>query len=189
MSENKRFVLWRTLDLDEHTDEWAVIDASIECTADDKEEYNGVMISHENILSEEEVIDLMNKQEEEIQQLRRKNRRFKRYMNNGEHIRLSININTGELQRHIYATGQWFGDFDRVLCRNWISKENYQKFVDRIIEVYNTEFREVSIDCTECKWYDYDWDTGGDEAYEDYGVCDKNNKLYPVNCDDFEEEI
>lgn len=29
----------------------------------------------------------------------------------------------------------------RVLCENWISKEDYQKFIDRVIEVYNTEFK------------------------------------------------
>ena len=80
--------------------------------------------------------------------LKRENKKLKeeieklqRFEHTGEHIRLSINIETGKLQRHIYATGQWFGDFDRVLCENWISKEDYQKFIDRVIEVYNTEFK------------------------------------------------
>ncbi len=78
---------------------------------------------------------------EENEQLKQQIRDMSRFGGTGEHIRLSINIETGELQRHIYASGQWFGDFDRVLCENWISKEDYQKFIDRVIEVYNTEFK------------------------------------------------
>ena len=69
------------------------------------------------------------------------NEQLKKFESTGEHIRLSINIETGELQRHIYATGQWFGDFDRVLVKNWIDEDNYQRFVDRVIEVYNNEFK------------------------------------------------
>ena len=79
--------------------------------------------------------------EMENEQLKQQIRDMSRFEHTGEHIRLSINIETGKLQRHIYATGQWFGDFDRVLCENWISKEDYQKFIDRVIEVYNTEFK------------------------------------------------
>ena len=67
--------------------------------------------------------------------------KLEKFEHGGEHIRLSINIETGELQRHIYATGQWFGDFDRVLVDNWLSKEDYQRFINRVIEVYNTEFK------------------------------------------------
>lgn len=91
---------------------------------------------------------IVNKQYEELQRLKEENEQLKsaieklsKFENNGEHIRLSINIETGELQRHIYATGQWFGDFDRVLCTNWITEKDYQKFIDRVIEIYNTEFK------------------------------------------------
>lgn len=79
--------------------------------------------------------------EKENEQLKEELNKLKKFEYGGEHIRLSINIETGELQRHIYATGQWFGDFDRVLVDNWLSKEDYQRFINRVIEVYNTEFR------------------------------------------------
>ena len=78
---------------------------------------------------------------EENEQLKKELNKLKKFEYGGEHIRLSINIETGELQRHIYATGQWFGDFDRILVDNWLSKEDYQRFIDRLIEVYNTEFK------------------------------------------------
>ena len=108
------------------------------------------------------IVDLLNEQHEQIERLKgnfraldevkcelaEENEQLKQELNNlkkfeygGEHIRLSINIETGELQRHIYATGQWFGDFDRVLVDNWLSKEDYQRFINRVIEVYNTEFK------------------------------------------------
>lgn len=83
----------------------------------------------------------VNSLENENEQLKSEIEKLSKFENNGEHIRLSINIETGELQRHIYATGQWFGDFDRVLCTNWITEKDYQKFIDRVIEIYNTEFK------------------------------------------------
>ena len=83
----------------------------------------------------------VSKLRQENEQLKQQIDNMSRFEHTGEHIRLSINIETGELQRHIYATGQWFGDFDRVLCENWINEEDYQKFIDRVIEVYNTEFK------------------------------------------------
>ena len=58
------------------------------------------------------------------------------------HVRLSINIENKKLQRHEYAKAIWFGDFDTALVKNYISEENFEKFIDRIIEVYNTEFRD-----------------------------------------------
>lgn len=79
--------------------------------------------------------------QKENEQLKSEIEKLSKFENNGEHIRLSINIETGELQRYIYATGQWFGDFDRVLCTNWITEKDYQKFIDRVIEIYNTEFK------------------------------------------------
>lgn len=84
---------------------------------------------------------ILDKKNKEIEQLKQQINDMLRFEHTGEHIRLSINIETGKLQRHIYATGQWFGDFDRALCENWISKEDYQRFIDRVIEVYNTEFK------------------------------------------------
>ena len=66
---------------------------------------------------------------------------FDKFMNNREHTRLSINLETNELQRHIYATGNWFGDFDRVLVKQWLDEETYHRFINRVIEVYNTEFK------------------------------------------------
>lgn len=85
--------------------------------------------------------ELLNDLSDENEQLKQQINNMSRFEHTGEHIRLSINIETGKLQRHIYATGQWFGDFDRVLCENWINEEDYQKFIDRVIEVYNTEFK------------------------------------------------
>lgn len=68
-----RFKLWRTLDeLGRHTEEWAVIDTTIECNdIKEREEYEGVLISYENIFEEEEVIDLLNDMDNEIKCLRR----------------------------------------------------------------------------------------------------------------------
>ena len=86
-------------------------------------------------------INKMNELAEENEQLKEELNKLKKFEYGGEHIRLSINIETGELQRHIYATGQWFGDFDRVLVDNWLSEEDYQRFINRVIEVYNTEFK------------------------------------------------
>ena len=86
-------------------------------------------------------IDFANEMAKENRQLKEELNKLKKFEYGGEHIRLSINIETGELQRHIYATGQWFGDFDRVLVDNWLSKEDYQRFINRVIEVYNTEFK------------------------------------------------
>ena len=88
-----------------------------------------------------EVANMMNELADENEQLKEELNKLKKFEYGGEHIRLSINIETGELQRHIYATGQWFGDFDRVLVDNWLSKEDYQRFINRVIEVYNTEFK------------------------------------------------
>ena len=87
------------------------------------------------------ICNLLNTQNETIQELEKEIENLNKFESSGEHIRLSINIETGELQRHIYAKGQWFGDFDRVLCKNWISEEDYQRFIDRIIDVYNNEFK------------------------------------------------
>ena len=105
-------------------------------------------ITGEKITSTLELENKLNELYDENQKLKKENEQLKQQINDmsrfehtGEHIRLSINIETGELQRHIYATGQWFGDFDRVLCENWINKEDYQRFIDRVIEVYNTEFK------------------------------------------------
>ena len=105
-------------------------------------------ITGEKITSTLELENKLNELHDENQKLKKENEQLKQQINDmsrfehtGEHIRLSINIETGELQRHIYATGQWFGDFDRVLCENWINKEDYQRFIDRVIEVYNTEFK------------------------------------------------
>lgn len=92
-------------------------------------------------LTDKEVVDLLNQLNDENEELKKELNKLKKFEHGGEHIRLSINIETGELQRHIYATGQWFGDFDRVLVDNWLSKEDYQRFIDRVIEVYNTEFK------------------------------------------------
>lgn len=89
----------------------------------------------------EDIIELLNDLEKENEELKQRLGKLLKFEHSGEHIRLSINIETGELQRHIYATGQWFGDFDRVLCTNWITEKDYQKFIDRIIEIYNTEFK------------------------------------------------
>ena len=100
--------------------------------------YNGINFME---YSSSELLDLLNELVEENEQLQKKLNKLEKFEHGGEHIRLSINIETGELQRHIYATGQWFGDFDRVLVKNWISEEDYQRFINRIIEVYNTEFK------------------------------------------------
>ena len=89
----------------------------------------------------EQISDLVYELYDEKEQLTKELNKLKKFEYGGEHIRLSINIETGELQRHIYATGQWFGDFDRVLVDNWLSKEDYQRFINRVIEVYNTEFK------------------------------------------------
>lgn len=94
-------------------------------------------LTEENIRYEEHIEDLT----QENKELKEKIEKLQRFGHTGEHIRLSINIETGKLQRHIYTTGQWFGDFDRVLCTNWISEKEYQRFIDRVIEVYNTEFK------------------------------------------------
>lgn len=102
---------------------------------DDKEILLGTFADADGV---KHIVDKLNEQDKTINRLEKENNQFE---HTGEHIRLSINIETGELQRHIYATGQWFGDFDRVLCKNWISGEDYQRFIDRIIEVYNTEFK------------------------------------------------
>ena len=88
-----------------------------------------------------EIMEANTKLGEENEKLKQELNKLKKFEYGGEHIRLSINIETGELQRHIYATGQWFGDFDRVLVDNWLSKEDYQRFINRVIEVYNTEFK------------------------------------------------
>ena len=66
--------------------------------------------------------------------------RIKKYGTGKESIKLSFNNQTGKLEKHNYATGQWFGDFDRILCKQHISSEDYQRFIKRIIEVYHTEF-------------------------------------------------
>ncbi len=94
----------------------------------------------------ESLCNELNQLSDEKEQLKQENNKLKRFEYGGEHIRLSINIETGDLQRHIYATGQWFGDFDRVLVDNIISKEDYQKFIDRVIEVYNTEFKKRDLE-------------------------------------------
>ena len=129
--------------------------------------YTGLIVDNGNKIGNNDVVDLLNEQHEAIidlttqkedlqnelyyekekfEKLLSENEQLKRFENTGEHIRLSINIETNELQRHIYATGQWFGDFDRVLCKNQISEEDYQKFIDRIIEVYNSEFKRNDLD-------------------------------------------
>ena len=110
-----------------------------------KSEIEKLSYANEDLLSEkrnwQRMSDEYCKLSEENEQLKQQINDMSRFEHTGEHIRLSINIETGELQRHIYATGQWFGDFDRVLCENWINKEDYQRFIDRVIEVYNTEFK------------------------------------------------
>jgi len=114
-----------------------------------KREEKGIWYSHPtgnwygNDLDEvfKKVEDDLNRLHGRIWELEKELNKLKKFEYGGEHIRLSINIETGELQRHIYATGQWFGDFDRVLVDNWLSKEDYQRFINRVIEVYNTEFK------------------------------------------------
>jgi len=100
----------------------------------DKLELVNEMLSMDFSNSEHELL-------RENEQLKQQIKDMSKFEHTGEHIRLSINIETGELQRHIYATGQWFGDFDRVLVTNWLDEKTYQKFIDRVIEVYNTEFK------------------------------------------------
>ena len=78
--------------------------------------------------------------EKENEKLKQQLNKLSMFGNTTENIRLSINHETGKLQRHIYGTGVWFGDFDRVLCKSFITEDDYQRFIDRIIEVYNTEF-------------------------------------------------
>lgn len=111
-------------------------------TVIDKEEPRGQSVAYKGIhCTARHCCTNLNRLTEENEHLKKELNKLEKFEHGGEHIRLSINIETGELQRHIYATGQWFGDFDRVLVDNWLSKEDYQRFINRIIEVYNTEFK------------------------------------------------
>ena len=133
MIENKRFVQNTNLVMqnnevyvvcgDEHS-------ADVVTTA-----LNELINENEQLKEENEYLkELLDKYEIETND-------FDKFMNNREHIRLSINVETNELQRHIYGTGNWFGDFDRVLVKKWLDESTYQEFINRIIEVYNTEFK------------------------------------------------
>jgi len=136
MIENKRFNDFRGYKrFDNYFDDYMQL-----WTVSDNENDNMLYpCTSENMANE--FCNLLNGLNDENKKLKEKIEKLQRFEHTGEHIRLSINIETGKLQRHIYATGQWFGDFDRVLCTNWISEEEYQRFIDRVIEVYNTEFK------------------------------------------------
>ena len=96
---------------------------------------------------ERENINLSYKEKNEVEKLKEYSEYDVNYLiyyeKAHERERLSINIDSKELQRHSYGTGCWFGDFNRVLVKEYISEENYKKFIDRIIKIYNTEFKEV----------------------------------------------
>lgn len=84
---SKRFKLWRTLEtyrctsLDDVTDEWGVIDTSINCDdMDDVEDYEGVDLSSKNLFVEEEVIDILNKQDSDIKSMQDNIIRLNKYI-------------------------------------------------------------------------------------------------------------
>ena len=43
----------------------------------------------------------------------------------------------------------------------------------------------IEIDCTACRWHNYDWGLYGDE--DEYEICDKGHELYPDECEDYTE--
>ena len=45
-----------------------------------------------------------------------------------------------------------------------------------------------SIDCTKCKYHNYDWNVNDGYGGEEYEICEKNQELYPIECGDFKKK-
>lgn len=126
--KKNRFKLWRVLDfLERHTEEWGVIDTSIECeNLEEAFEYEGILVSYENLLDEEEVVDLLNNfqniQEGQTKFVKDLQNCMEKVLENNRRLRVQNNELKGEVNKlcsFFVSKGFELDEFNEFIVEGW----------------------------------------------------------------------